>query len=182
LSRWREPIQIAEATGLPAAAVAERLNDPQVERDHRGRVLGFGLTLIPTPHRIDLVDRGHTLYGWCGPDVLAIPWLLGIPRRITTRCPATGTPITVHVGPEGVGEIDPADAVVSFMPTLDPSDIRGSTCDRQHFFASRDAAAGWLAAHPHGVVVPAAVAFQAVTGAFDRAGWTHARIGAGGIT
>lgn len=168
--------EIAAAAGLPAALVAERLHgDQQVELDRRGRVLGFGLTLLPTGHRIDLAGRAHALYGWCGPDVLVVPWLLGVPGRVSSRCPATGTAITAHVGPEGVGEVAPAGAVVSFVDALDAADIRGSTCDRQHFFASREAAAGWLAEQPHGIVVPVAEAFQAMTRAFGRAGWSSAR-------
>jgi alkylmercury lyase len=168
--------EVAAAAGLPAALVAERLQaDQQVQQDRQGRVLGFGLTLLPTRHRIDLAGRAHALYGWCAPDVLVVPWLLGVPGRIGSRCPATGTAITAHVGPEGVGEVQPTGAVVSLVSALDPADIRGSTCDRQHLFASPEAAAGWLAEHPDATVVPVAEAFLAMTRAFGRAGWTPAR-------
>ena len=36
-------------------------------------------------------------------------------------------------------------------------------CNRQHLFASPKAAAGWLAEHPDGTVVPVAEAFLAMT-------------------
>ena len=56
------------------------------------------------------------------------------------------------MGPDGLEEVDPADAVVSIV-TLDPSKvdassmeaIYGNFCEQIHFFVSREEAERWAA-------------------------------------
>lgn len=78
LARGRpvDPDDIAAATGRPPADVLAALRQqPSVEWDEAGRVVGLGLTLRPTPHRFE-VD-GRTLFTWCALDTLVFPALLG---------------------------------------------------------------------------------------------------------
>jgi hypothetical protein len=67
-----EPVSVedlAHAIGRPIGEVRQTLAAlPDVEIDHRGRVVGYGLTLLPTPHRFE-VD-GRQLYTWCALDTL----------------------------------------------------------------------------------------------------------------
>ena len=55
---------IAAETGKPVEEVKQVLQTlPSVELDEQGRVVGYGLTLVPTPHSFE-VD-GKQLYAWC---------------------------------------------------------------------------------------------------------------------
>jgi alkylmercury lyase len=58
-----------------------------------------------------------------------------------------------------VRETRPPEAVVSVIITGDPDDLRDSVCSLGNFFASPDAASGWLSQHPDGTLltVPDAV-------------------------
>lgn len=68
--------------------------------------------------------------------------------------------MTVTAGPDGVRDVQPPGAVVSAVITCDPDDIRGSVCDLGHFYASADAASGWAAEHPDGVLLTVPDAFH----------------------
>jgi alkylmercury lyase len=77
--------------------VRDFLHGSPADFDRDGRLVGFGLTLRPTPHRVEL--DGRTLYTWCVPDTLLLPVLLGRPVRVEARCFATGDPVRVEVEP-----------------------------------------------------------------------------------
>lgn len=133
---------------------------PNVEKDDRGAVVGFGgLTLRPTPHRI-LLD-GRVGYAWCAWDSLFLPVALDARVEVLSRCPRTGRPIAVTVEPTGVVERDPDTVVVSFVrpDTVDAADLRGSFCGAVHFFAGASAAAAWTAQGPGRVVLDLGDAF-----------------------
>jgi len=150
-----EPVdaaRIAARTGMPATDVLGLLRRSPAEWDRDGRLVGFGLTLRPTRHRFE-VD-GRVLYTWCAPDALAFPAVLGIEARVESPCFASGEPIRIDVGPEGVRGVEPAEAVVSIVtPTADLADFRRALCHEQHFFSSPQAAAHWQVTPPDGFVV-----------------------------
>ena len=50
--------------------------------------------------------------------------------------------------------VDPAAAVVAFVTDPDISDARGTVCVHQNLFVDAEAAAPWLADHPHAVTLP----------------------------
>jgi alkylmercury lyase len=151
--------ELAAAAGRAADEVAALLHAvPDVEWDAEGRVAGLGITLNPTPHRVE--TDGHLLYAWCAPDALGMLPAIGRTVRVSSACPATGHAITVTVGPEGVREVQPLAVVVSAIITGDPDDIRGSECSLGHFFASRETASGWAGVHPDGVVLTVPDAFH----------------------
>ncbi len=99
-----EPITvaaIAAATSRSQADVRSGLAGmPDTEYDDEGRIVGFGITLRPTPHRFD-VD-GRSLFTWCALDTLMFPLLLGRSAEVTFPCHATGADVRVGVGPEPV--------------------------------------------------------------------------------
>jgi alkylmercury lyase len=165
-----EPVdaaRIAARTGMPAPHVLELLRGSPAEWDPDGRLLGFGLTLRPTRHRFE-VD-GRVLYTWCAPDALAFPGVLGIEAHVESPCYASGEPIHVDVGPEGVRSVEPAEAVVSIVtPAANLADFRQALCHEQHFFSSPHAASQWQAAHPEGIVVSVADAFTLTRRLFSR--------------
>jgi alkylmercury lyase len=151
-----EPVdvgRVADRAGAPADDVLHLLRGTPAEFDRDGRLVGFGLTLRPTPHRVEL--DGRTLYTWCAPDALELPMLLGRPVRIESRCFATGKAVRVEVDPDGVRELEPEEAVASMvLRDVGMSDIRQQLCDEQHLFSSANAVAGWHAERPEAIVVP----------------------------
>lgn len=156
-----------EAVGLGdlAAVTARSVSEiraalaavPDTEYDSDGRIIGLGLTLRPTPHRIEL--SGEQLYTWCALDTLIFPGLLGTTARVESTCPATGLPVRLTIGASGVAGVEPATAVVSLVNPEDMSAVRSAFCNQVHFFASGEAARYWLDAHPGGAVVPVAEAY-----------------------
>ena len=155
--------ELGNATGLPADEVRNLLAEiGGVERDENGRIIGWGLTRIPTPHRVEI--DGRVLYGWCAPDVLALPALLGRSAKVTSPDFATGQPITLTVDPDGVRDLEPSTAVASYVATPEAADlgamVRHNVCNNQHLFASAAAGAEWLEHHPGFTLLPVDEAFR----------------------
>ncbi len=133
---------------------------PDIERDEIGQVVGWGLSLQPTPHQFRV--NGHTLYTWCALDALTYPILLEQTAQVESICPITRTPIRLRVGPEGMSALDPATAMVSLtIPDTQPDACnRASFCDQGHFFASPQAAATWQTNHPEARALPVEAVYQ----------------------
>lgn len=157
--------KIGQAIGLPAHLAASIVSYvfPEAELDTDGRLVGLGLSLTPTPHEVLLGGRDRTLYAWCAPDALLLPTLMGENAHITSPCGATGKVVTIVMGQEGVEEVKPPSAVVSFVTEIDRHNLRASGCNNQHFFSSSEAAENWLADHPHAFTLPVANAFRLLT-------------------
>jgi alkylmercury lyase len=61
---------LAAVTGRTVREVSAALAAvPDTEYDGDGRIIGQGLTLSPTPHRLELT--GEQLYTWCALDGVA---------------------------------------------------------------------------------------------------------------
>ncbi|GAA3573916.1 organomercurial lyase MerB [Amycolatopsis ultiminotia] len=157
-----EPVTIAEvaaATGRPGEDVAQavdRLGD--TEYDDLGRIVGYGITLRPTPHRFT-VD-GTPLYTWCALDTLIFPAILDRSAQVESPCHTTGDPIRLTVEPDRVTDVEPETAVVSIVTPNDLASVRASFCNHVHFFTDTAAAQPWLSEHPGGSVLPVADAYQ----------------------
>jgi alkylmercury lyase len=164
---------VAKAGGWTPGQAREALSrHPGTDWDAAGRVLGFGLTLRPTPHSFTFDGDGGTVYGFCASDTLAFPVILGRPGAAGSSCPVTGQPIRVRLGTERVVGIDPPQAVVSKVrPAQALADIRAEACALGHFFASAEAAVGWLAQYPDGQVVPVAEDFEITRQTMAELGW-----------
>jgi alkylmercury lyase len=153
--------QMGEALGISEIAATEtfqRMSD--IERDERGLVVGWGLSLQPTPHQFRI--NGHTLYTWCALDALTYPILLEQTAQVESICPITQTPIRLRVGPEGISALEPATAMISLtIPDTQPDACnRASFCDQGHFFASPQAAASWQTNHPEARALPVEAVYQ----------------------
>ena len=84
-----QPTLALLARGKPASpeevrAALDRF--PSVDWDEQGRVVGLGLTLQLTPHRLEV--EGRTLFAWCALDALLFPVLLRQPASIESRAGA----------------------------------------------------------------------------------------------
>lgn len=156
-----EPVDVAEVaslSGLETTLVRRLLSALRdTEYDDRGRIVGLGLTLRRTAHRFEV--EGRALYTWCALDTLIFPAVLGASARVTSTCYATGAPIQLEVGPEGLSGLAPECTVVSLVVPSDMASVRSAFCSQVHFFASREAAAAWLSEHPTASVVTVAEAY-----------------------
>lgn len=97
--------ELTTLVGRPTREIAAMIEPLLLaELDARGRVLGLGLSLIPTPHRIELAGRGHALYAWCAPDALALPGVIGLAGGPSRKHgpPGRGGPAPVSPSPGGL--------------------------------------------------------------------------------
>lgn len=164
--------QIANEGGwTPDEVRAELDRHPGLDWDDTGRLAGFGLTLRRTPHRFTFDDR--TVHAFCASDALLFPVILERPGVVESTCPSTGQPIRVHVAPDSVINLEPAGTVVTrIRPDRAVTDVRVQICALGNFFASTQAAAGWLQANPHGSVVSLHDDFHTTRRAAIELDWT----------
>ena len=151
--------EIAAASGKSPEEVRTALDRfPSAEWDEQGRIVGLGLTLGLTPHRLEL--EGRTLFAWCALDALLFPVLLGRPASIESPCRGTGELVHIEVTPAGIKAVEPPSAVVSIVAAPDLVNFRRISCNDTHFFSSPEAASRWLEKHPEATILPAEDAFR----------------------
>lgn len=137
-----KPVSLEEAGRLAAVPADEILawwakRDYVLECDGCGNIVGAGLSIVPARHAFEI--DGRTYWAWCAMDCLMFAVVLGKEARVRSTCPATGTPISLVVGADGVRDPSPAGVVVS-LAWPDGPDIRKAFCDRTSFYATREAA------------------------------------------
>jgi alkylmercury lyase len=153
------PDEIAASSSKSPEEVRAALDRfPSTEWDEHDRVVGLGLTLRLTPHRLEL--EGRILFAWCALDALLFPALLGRPASIESPCRGTGEPVHIELTPTGIEAVEPPSAVVSIVATRDLANIRSVGCNNTHFFSSPEAASRWLERHPEATIVPLEDAFR----------------------
>jgi alkylmercury lyase len=163
--------ELAETASLPVGDVERMLRgQPGTDWNEDGQLVGFGLTLRPTAHRYTV--NGRVLYTFCATDALLFTHILGEPAVAESTCPFTSTPVRIELSPSAVVSISPASTVVSqlFNPSL-LGDLRHNVCDHGYFFASMDAATGWVGEHPDGRVLAVADAFEQSRLDVEKLGW-----------
>jgi alkylmercury lyase len=142
--------QLAQSTGARPTDVERFFEEqPGIYLDDQTRVVAFwGLALGGMPQRVTV--HGRELRTWCAWDTLFLPELLGESATIASTCPTTGALIELAVTPEGIRDISPAGAVLSFVRREQPfdADTIETFCHFVHFFASHEAAGEWTARHP----------------------------------
>lgn len=163
------PEEIARESGHDLADV-ERCLQGSSDLGESGRVEAImGLSLRPTQHRIAI--EGVQLYTWCALDLLFIPPTLGVTAQIESVSPVSASTVRAVMTPQGIEDVDPAEAVVSVVPVRsDADEIRASFCNFVHFFASESESVEWQEQHLDGWVLPAADAFELGTRFVDRMG------------
>src|SRR5215469_16122943 len=134
---------------------------PELEYDAQGNLVGSGLTLVPTAHQFQVGQR--TLFAWCAFDTFTYPVELHLCAQVTSRCPVTGSSIRLTVTPEQVLDLDPGEAQVSLVVDVAAeccSNVREDVCNYGHFFASRETASLWQAAHQEALILTVEEAYQ----------------------
>jgi hypothetical protein len=157
------PAVLAACSGLPEAVVLAFLKGfPGVFRDDQGRVVGFwGLAIPEMAHRFH-AEGGKPMHAWCALDPFLIVPVIRRPARVESTDPLTGEPITMTVTPEGVEDLSPASAVVSFLVPDKPfdHDVIETFCNYVLSFTSRESAERWAAERDGIVLFPVAEAFE----------------------
>ena len=160
-----EPVaaaELARRTGRPVEEVTATLGGwPNVFYDEHRQVIAFwGLALPEMPHRLEVA--GRVLHAWCAWDPLFIAPLLGEPARVESTCPVTAQPVSLTVTPDGVTDVAPPGAVVSFLVPTKPwdDDVIQSFCHHVLYFASEEAGRRWIATHPGTFLLSVEQAFE----------------------
>jgi alkylmercury lyase len=154
------PDEIAIRLQVPSETLISILRGFGAEFDKDGNIVGVGLTLVPTPHVYEV--NSTKLYTWCAIDALLFPIILKHTAHIESLDPISGDKIQVTVTPDGVQNVEPEAAVVSWVNSnVDPSNIRGSICHYVYFFTSSETASKWIAEHPGKMFYPVIDAFWA---------------------
>ncbi len=162
---------LASKAGWAEGKISESLSrHPRVEYDDQGRIVGFGMTFRPTPHRFDF--KGKTVYGWCASDALMFPILIREPGVVSSTCFVTGKKIRIKLEPDTVVDVDPPETVVSLVrPEGKVHDVRSECCDIGLFFSSHDAAKDWLAKYPEGFLHSVREDFEVNRQVLGELGW-----------
>jgi alkylmercury lyase len=124
-----------------------------VEFDRAGNIVGLGVTLVPTSHRVQV--GGKLLYTWCAFDTVLLPLQLDVQAQVQSTCPVTGQPITFVATPQGtVLDLLPAGSVMSLIVPAERGDCtRATFCQQSLFFQSEQTASTFLADHPDALLL-----------------------------
>ncbi len=165
------PAEIAVHAHEPEAVVLATLKGwPGVFWDDQDRVVGFWGLAIPEMDHHFQAEGGKPIYAWCALDPFLIVPLIRRPAQVESKDPVTGEPITMTVTPEGLQDVSPASAVVSFIAPTKPFDfdVIESFCYYVLNFASRESAERWASERQGIVLLPAAEAFEVGLRAWSR--------------
>lgn len=152
--------ELATAAGRPAGDVLDAVSRwRDTEYDREGRLIGWGITLRPTPHCF--IVGGKQLYTWCALDTLFFPAVIGRPAHVESACPTTGGTIRLSVDPvDGISALDPPNAVVSIVVPEQMTSVRATFCNPGRFFANADAAQAWQAKYSGVSILSVADAYR----------------------
>ena len=154
------PERIASQLHVTREEVLALLQD--AERDVEGNFVGFGLTLVPTPHSYQI--NGRQFYVWCAGDAITFPILHTASAAIVSPDPISGETVRLIGTPAGARDVAPSTAVVSWVRSpegpITLETVRAAFCNFVHFFASVETAAQYVAPHPELVIVPIDDVFQ----------------------
>jgi alkylmercury lyase len=154
--------RLASVLGISEAEVSAQLaHIADVERDDNGHIVGFGISLIPTPHRF--LVNGRSLFTWCAFDALTYPASLQQSADVESHCPVTHQKITLTITPAGIRDVVPASTVISvFIPRSEDAHQcdRESFCKQGYFFASVEAAVQWQTEHQKILILPIEEAYE----------------------
>lgn len=160
---------LAARTGVPEEKVAARLDAwPGVFRDPEGSVVGFwGLAIPEMAHRFH-AEGSKPIYAWCAIDPFLIVPVIGKNARVESKDPVTGELVTMTVTPDGVRDLSPPDAVLSFLVPKGElgHDVIQTFCHFVLNFASDASGREWTARHPGTMILTIDEAFQLAHGAW----------------
>lgn len=112
------------------------------EIDSNNHLIGFlGFSISKTNH--SLLINNKKFYTWCAADTLIFPSILNAKAVISSTDPISGEFVNIEVEIDALKTISPTTAMISWIDEIDDCQIRGSMCNRVHFFASNKTANEW---------------------------------------
>ncbi len=162
-----EPVthsQIADAAGVPDEDAEESLRSwPLAFWDDQDRIVhfwGMSIDRLEPTHSMEIDDM--TVYGWCAWDTLFIPEILNTDAHVESADPHNGETVRLTVTPEGVKQIHPLGAMVSFLLPDGPlgADVVQRFCHFVHFFSSPESGQAWIGQHPGTFLMTVDQAFE----------------------
>lgn len=160
-----QPVSVAELAthaGVPEVVALARLKAWPGVFWGGDRVVGFwGIAIPEMPIRFH-AEGGKSVYAWCALDPFLIVPAIGLLARVESKDPVTGELVTMTVTPEGIKDLSPASAVVSFIAPDKPFtyDVIETFCNYVLNFTSRDSAERWAAERENIIVLPTSDAFE----------------------
>jgi hypothetical protein len=150
-----ETRHLAAATSQALSSVDIPVTDGQASLDFSAKVSG--------PRYTYRIGERVIVGGGCALDLFVVAQAYGKPFQVESTCPATGARILVEFTGEGVGQVEPTEAVVALihphavppeaLEFTDAEQLDAAVCSHQPFLASSEAANKWLAAHSGGRVM-----------------------------
>ena len=149
---------IAAETGKPVEEVKQVLQTlPSVELDEQGRVVGYGLTLVPTPIASRLMGSNY-MHG-APLTHLCSQRLIGRTVHIASPCHGTGKSVRLTVEPDRVVSVEPSTPLSRLLHQMKwPRFGRPSVTT--FTFQFTECAQDWLNQHPESSVLPVEDAFE----------------------
>lgn len=157
---------VVEATHLTAERVEKSLGGwPLVLRDEDDRVVGFwGMHAHHVEPTHAVTHEDTAIYGWCALDTLFIPEIVDREMRVESTDPTSGARIGLTVSPDGIADLDPPEAVVSFLLPEEgdkfADDAIARFCHQIYFFESPRSAETWIADRPDRFFLTVQEAFE----------------------
>ncbi len=114
----------------------------------------WGLSTSKTTHSFNTGQ--HILYTWCAWDLLFMPVILKQTITATTQCPLSKQKITLTISEQGIEEVNPANAMVTFIkPTLEQlkANVTSSFCQYIFFVESEQTGQQWQQQHDNGFLL-----------------------------
>lgn len=155
---WAQPIdaiitKLVDQAGLHRERLESALGDLVRRRlltldDQRQRVVSLlgCFSLARSEHRAHLAS-GIDVFTFGGADLLTVNSALVQPVDVFTRCPVTGRDLKLVIAEEAVVEASPI-GIAGFVADWDGASPLEALSANSPLFASDDAMAEWVAAHP----------------------------------
>ena len=133
---------IARVTGESLERVERAVESGRCERDAEGRLIDlFGMTLTPTPHRLEIDQR--ILFSCCALWAHVIPKLVDRPVLVESVDPNRRELVRLSISGQGVAAVQPRGAGAT-MAIADreaiETDIATAFCSNVRHFVSRESA------------------------------------------
>ena len=144
-----ETAKAAETFGLDfvAARIVLERNDLVHFGDDDTPTIAYPFSAAPRGHAV-LIDERTAVEAMCAIDALGVAPMLGLPTRVQSHDPQTGTPIEVRLEPSAAASWNPPNAVVLVGRRGSGRNSFDSCCTELNFFEDKASALRYLDGHP----------------------------------
>ncbi len=149
--------RLAAETGIEVDRLRELLVSVRSRFDEEGRLVDlFGMTLEPTPHRLEIGSK--VLFSCCALWAQVIPKLINRSIVVESTDPVTNDLVRLSVSPVGIESLEPVGAAATMAVASAPdiaANVGAAFCRHVNHFASRDSAEAFAAESDNRSVITA---------------------------